>query len=393
MNVAYVTPFRPSLRNGGGLLAYGNLAALCSFPGAVVDYVGLPPDGRLPLLEGRPLRMALARPYRARDRLRALATGSATSVSALYGEWQAAPGHRIYDWVFVESTRCGFAVRPEAARYGVLVMAQNVEFDYMRRTQRGLNRLATLYVRRSERLSLRRASVLLVLHAEDRRRFQSLYGADLATRFFLHPAYALPPAHSPMPWKQRPRTLVYAGSLNQAFNEEGLLHFLASAWPTVARTGHGFTVAGRDPSPRLRRILSSCPGVRLIPNPPDMSLILREARLLVLPDPYGMGMKFRVAEALSLGVPVVGTRLGFLGYEPVDAFGAATESIADMGNAVCRILEDDALASRLAQQAVDEWSQRYSFAAFERRVHSLLSRPATVADTDTGNAFSNSAQG
>ena len=83
-------------------------------------------------------------------------------------------------------------------------------------------------------------------------------------------------------------------------------------------------------------------------------------------------MKLRVAEALSLGVPVIGTRAGLLGYADAPTFGRVVGSIGEMESAIRELAEDDAVAESLDLAARDSWVRNYSYPAFEARLHGLL---------------------
>jgi len=151
----------------------------------------------------------------------------------------------------------------------------------------------------------------------------------------------------------------------------GILAFLAECWPSLQALGVGLVVAGRNPRPILKRAVLAA-GAVLVENPPSMEEIIRDARLVLVPDVGGAGMKLRVAEALSLGVPVVGTREGLFGYEEANEFGRVVPSIATMADAVREIITDPGLGERLAVMARRIWAQQYSYTAFSARVRAWM---------------------
>lgn len=373
MKILYVTPWGPALRTGGGRHCYANARALCLYPGAVVDYIGPEIEEGLPDLPPDIFRRKLARPFSKKEKVKAFFRGSATSLAALFEEFVRKQELRLYDLVFTESTLCDFALRGPGRRDRRMCCVHNVEADFKRFNATGWSRLAALRVERSERLTLASSGTLLVMHDADRKRLLQIYGREVCSGdIFLHPVCSLPPKTGPLPFASRDRILIFAGSLDSAFNEQGLRQFVDRCWPALKETGHTLVVAGRHPSADLTVFLSRQPGVRLVSDPPEMEPLLRNARMLLLPDMSGSGMKLRVAEALSLGLPIVGTRLGLRGYECVSSFGRAVESIAEMSQVVLDLLDDTSLLESMADAARGVWQELYGIAGFTARLHGIL---------------------
>lgn len=375
MHILYVSPFSPEVHSGGGRLALGNLATLTGLDGATVEYVGPRLGSGAGEFLGPGLKKVFSRSFSWQDRLLALCRGQASALYGLYREWGGSANPAAYDAVFVESTRCGF-VRRGRPEQRIVVMVQNVERDYMSYNQRGISRVGNLFIQRSERAALGGAETVLVLHSVDRDRLFELYGERMTARVVFHPAFSFPPKQSLIPWAQRAKAVLFIGSLNQRYNENGVAGFVSSCLETIESLGYHLIVAGRQPSARLKAYLERFPTVRLISDPPDAEVLLRDARLLVLPDLVGTGMKLRVAEAMSVGVPMVGTRLGLLGYETVRRFGIETEGLSDMSGAIKSLLEKPEHASHLAEGARLHWEAHYAFSAFRRRLQDIMIQPS-----------------
>jgi glycosyltransferase involved in cell wall biosynthesis len=103
-----------------------------------------------------------------------------------------------------------------------------------------------------------------------------------------------------------------------------------------------------------------------------MAPLLAETRLLLLPDVVGSGMKLRVAEALSMGVPTVGTDKGLRGYEQIDRFGRVVADARDVLPAARDLLADENTAAGLAAGAIDSWRTDYAIDVFSMRLHRIL---------------------
>lgn len=73
-------------------------------------------------------------------------------------------------------------------------------------------------------------------------------------------------------------------------------------------------IAGRKPSEYLKQLCMDT-GVELIADAPDLRDVINDALIYVAPMRIGLGMKNKVLEAMSMGLPVLGTPLAFNGIE------------------------------------------------------------------------------
>lgn len=369
----YLTMIAPSHRTGGGRHALANLRALCDGDRLDVDYVGVPFD---PSDVGagchRRLRVSVARRFGWRDKVSGLAVGAATGLRGLLLEHLRA--HPPPDLALIESTLCGFAFADLPPTVPTACVVHNVEADYARLNEVPLRwRARAAVVARSERLTVGGADALMVLHEHDERALVARYGPPRGA-VSSHPVCAFGPGLAPRPLAERPRQLVYVGSLDLSYNHDAIMAFLARCWPRLARLGHRLVVAGWRPRPTLRAAVAGADGVTLLPNAPDVGAVLRDSCALLLPDASGTGMKLRVAEALSHGVPVVGTEAGLRGYEPERGVAVLTAPAIDgMVPLLEGLLADSARHEAMAVAARAAWRTRLSYEPFAARVDAVVS--------------------
>lgn len=372
MRILYVTPSGPDPKTGGGRHCYANLRALFDYPGVIIDYIGKEFDLGLEGIRSDKLGLVMARNFTRLDRLKAALHRSSSSLIGAFNEFKRCYSLNDYDLVFIETTRCGFVFDALNARTMSICCVHNVEVDYFKVHQRGLNRLATLYIKRSEQSSLRGSDIVLVMHHDDLDRLRAVYGSRSVLKYELHPVCSFTPRRSLLRFEEREKVIFFFGSLDILFNEISIIKFVKVCWPSLANSGYTLRIAGRNPSKRLSRFLTGWKNVELIANPDDMGTLLERAIIVILPDVAGAGMKLRVAEALSAGVPVVGTKRGLRGYADVEQFGLAVENIPDMTSAVARLLKDQSKLAELSLGAHRVWKRFYCYESFRDRLHGLL---------------------
>ncbi len=108
------------------------------------------------------------------------------------------------------------------------------------------------------------------------------------------------------------------GTLNYGSNVDGIVWFLENVWIKKFRDkSYSLTIAGAHPNEELKNIISKNKNVYLIDTPNDMTEYFLNADCYIAPIFDGAGMKVKVAEALSYGLPVIGTTHAFIGYENI----------------------------------------------------------------------------
>lgn len=159
--------------------------------------------------------------------------------------------------------------------------------------------------RTNEALGLARADTVLAIQPEEAAYFRTL--ADTEVRL-------LPPRLSErraFKAPQRIETVGFIGHGNDAnlFSIGKFVHAWAAEWqpglPTVLVAGEICTSLGK----------LSLPGVRLVGYVDRLETFYEQVDAVVAPMLMGTGLKIKVAEALSMGKPVIGTRIAFDGFE------------------------------------------------------------------------------
>lgn len=288
------------------------------------------------------------------------------------------------DVVFLDSSSLGWLAlltRLLAPKTKVVSFFHNVEFDFQLERSRAEGRryllsAAAEYV--NEWLTVRSAHALLTLTNEDAQRVAELYGRQVDQLWPVCLSDATASVATPEP-SFREDAVLFVGSGFFA-NREAVGFLLDQVAPALARQGNTrIRIAGSGFSS------AEWPGsvpdnVDLLGRVPDLAPYYRQVRAFIAPVFSGAGMKVKVAEALMHGLPVIGSPLALRGYadqtrETPHLLTASTAEEFVDAIAACRHAPPSFYASARA-----DFKQRFSSAAGERRMQSLLEHYLTCSD-------------
>jgi glycosyltransferase involved in cell wall biosynthesis len=158
--------------------------------------------------------------------------------------------------------------------------------------------------------------------------------------------------------------VTFVGGMHWPPNRDGAVWLAEHIWPGVERA-HGdavLTLVGRSGPQRLAR------GERIEATGfvEDLDPILGETAVFVVPLRAGAGMRVKILEAWARALPVVSTTLGAEGLGARDGENILlADDAGEFAGAICRLLEDESLRSRIGQggrRMVEErfdWRREY----------------------------------
>jgi glycosyltransferase involved in cell wall biosynthesis len=151
-----------------------------------------------------------------------------------------------------------------------------------------------------------------------------------------------------------PPKIVFLGSMDWHANIDAVQQFVEHSWPTIraAHPGAIFQIVGRDPSTAIQQLASIEAGIEVTGTVSDVRPYLRNAHVMVVPLRIGGGTRIKIFESMAAEVPVVSTSIGAEGL-PVEHERdlLLANDAATFAQSVVRLLDDPALAQRLAEQA------------------------------------------
>lgn len=173
--------------------------------------------------------------------------------------------------------------------------------------------------------------------------------------------------------------LVFVGGFRHDPNVDAILYFCSDVMPLItnARPQARLKIIGSHPPVSILSLAND--HVKVIGYVPETAPYLESAYISVAPLRYGGGMKGKVGEAMSYGLPVVTTRFGAEGFglQPGKdlLIGDTAEAFAGQ---VIALLDDADLYSRIAKSGYDFIESHYSVPAVGRMLDSSLENLANL---------------
>lgn len=117
----------------------------------------------------------------------------------------------------------------------------------------------------------------------------------------------------------QPQRITALGVMFWPPNAEGVLWFAQEIWPHIhaQQPDLTFTVVGKNPPDYLTQLHGTA-GIEVLGYVPDVGKILAETAAFVVPLRAGGGMRVKILDTWSWGLPIVSTSIGAEGIEICD---------------------------------------------------------------------------
>jgi len=176
-----------------------------------------------------------------------------------------------------------------------------------------------------------------------------------------------------IPCLESRRNILFIGGFEHPPNGDAVLHFAREIFPLVKASipEAVFQVIGADPPARILQIAG--PDIQVLGYVPDVKPFFDQARLSVAPLRYGAGVKGKVNQSMSFGVPAVVTPMAAEGMYLVHEQNAMIAADpADFAAAVVRLWTEPELWHRLSGNGRENLREHFSEQAAGRHIDELL---------------------
>ena len=185
----------------------------------------------------------------------------------------------------------------------------------------------------------------------------------------------LPTIHDPSPAFEENgnRNLLFVGGFNHDPNVDAVLYFCDRIFPRIHRSVPecSLTVVGSNPPEQIRRLNSDC--IRIAGFVPSLAPISSNSYISVAPLRFGAGMKGKVGEAMSGGLPVVTTSIGAQGMGLVHRHNAMIcDTPAEFADSVVELIRNRKLYEEIRRNALEHIVNRNGTAAVRKRVGEMM---------------------
>ncbi len=173
--------------------------------------------------------------------------------------------------------------------------------------------LQWLKLRRYERLACRASDAVIAVSEDDRR---ALLDLDRRLTIDVVPNAVDAALFSPATEPPRRHSFVFTGTLDFRPNVDAMTWLSSRIWPLIRRSlpDAQLTLAGREPVSAIRQ-LHGRDGIEVAASPADIRPLLARAAVYLIPVRAGGGSRFKLLEAMSMGLGVVSTTIGAEGLD------------------------------------------------------------------------------
>jgi glycosyltransferase involved in cell wall biosynthesis len=178
----------------------------------------------------------------------------------------------------------------------------------------------------------------------------------------------------PRPDKAESAHLVFTGVMDYYPNVDGCVHFVHEVFPLIRAQVPDcrFTIVGSRPTAQIQQ-LAEVEGVSVTGFVDDVRTYLESATISVAPLRIARGIQNKVLEAMSSGLPVVGTTSATQGVEgQAGRDFLLADSVEDQAAAILGLLHDPAEAQALGQRARQFVEQNYAWAETLKPLDGIL---------------------
>ncbi|MDG0791465.1 glycosyltransferase family 4 protein [Cohnella ginsengisoli] len=170
--------------------------------------------------------------------------------------------------------------------------------------------------------------------------------------------------------------VVFVGKMDIPHNSSAAVYFCERVWARIKQSNPAavFYIVGKNPTAEVLRLQRDHPGVIVTGEVDDVKRIVGDSALMIAPLLFGTGIKTKILEAMSWGVPVVTNAIGSEGLDAnngEDLF--VCESEDEMVRSVLLLMGDSEINDSISGNSIRYVSRRFSSSATRKNMELILS--------------------
>lgn len=172
--------------------------------------------------------------------------------------------------------------------------------------------------------------------------------------------------------------ILFYGAMNREENYLSVLWFIENVMPSLRGTKVTLYVIGNRPHECLKKF--ECEQIKILGYVEDISEYFANCLCLVAPLVLGAGIKVKVLEAFSAGVPVLTNNIGIEGIEGIDnVHYFHCETIDDYKNSIVRLIDNKDLNKKIGTNAKSLIREKFSI---NSKLNQLINKMRLIRSTN-----------
>ena len=169
--------------------------------------------------------------------------------------------------------------------------------------------------------------------------------------------------------------LLFVGNFEHAANVDAVSFFCDSAFPALRRRlpSVKLTIIGNSPNAAIKNRASS--DIQVLGFVPELSPYYESSDISVAPLTWGGGLKGKIAEAMSFGLPVVATTVGIDGFRLTPGENVVVaDTVDEIVEGIIKLHQDRQFYERIRTKAWQFVEQNYGDRAVREQLEGVIAR-------------------
>lgn len=246
--------------------------------------------------------------------------------------------------VIIGRSRLGFlAKRLKELLPSVIIITNfdNIEFDYVDAQFAQKTGLTGIIVKTWEKYAVKQdeyncikySNKFIFLSKRDQERAEKIYGVINEDNSYVFPICLKETVE--LNKKTKNKNLIFIGNLEYAANIKSIKWFIKNVWMPYYSDSKDIilNIAGKSADSVLNQY-KDIENIKIYSDFKNVADIVYRNSLYIAPIQTGAGMKVKIAEALSMGLPIIGTDEALVGYEDAEEYLTKEEGFLIRANSV-----------------------------------------------------------
>lgn len=224
--------------------------------------------------------------------------------------------------------------------------------SYARKPANLFNRWQLKLVYRCEKKYCQNADAVFVVSSKDEQLLKDIYGISKKV-YILNPYYGVD-TFGPQGNNKRPNSICFVGNMGRYENDEAAKRLISIFNKINTEKQYELYIIGANPSAEIKSLSNKSIVVTGFVD--NIQREIDQCEIAVFPLKYGAGVKFKVLQALSLGLPVVTTNVGAEGIDENGEVIILAKEEADFSRAITSLLRNRSRLKKKSRECA-QWAK------------------------------------